>query len=160
MSTAPRHVGRPQRPARSAPSPRPKLRVIPGGGQGAASSSTANASARRSSVIFVSVAVAAIAALVFSLVLLNIIMAQSSFRLNDLNARVAEEQLRYRRMRFEVAKAESPGRIAAAAQSIGLVPPERQEYLVGRPTFKSALPSIADASGEHEAMKSVLDSGP
>ena len=144
-------------PGRGGPSrsPRPHLRLVTpaaGGGQPRSPSraqlaapavtrerSTAapaltgqarRAAVRRPKPAFVP-AVALCGCVVFGLVLLNIYVAQGSFRLADVQNRVAEQDSAYRRLRFEVASAESPERIARMASELGLVAPERQQYIRG-----------------------------
>lgn len=72
-----------------------------------------------------------VSAVVFGLVLLNISVAQTSFQLADLQRRASELQGEQRRLRYEVAKAESPERIVEMSTSLGLVVPSSQEYLEG-----------------------------
>jgi hypothetical protein len=76
-------------------------------------------------------------------VLVNIFLAQSSFRLSDLQGRVAEQEARYRQLRYEVAKAESPERIAHTAGALGLQAPGKQEYIFG-PAVIAAAPQTGD----------------
>lgn len=64
------------------------------------------------------------ATVVFGLVLVNIFLAQASFGLADLQAKVAVAESQQRSLRSEVAQAESPERIAELADRLGLVPPE------------------------------------
>ena len=68
---------------------------------------------------------------VFGLVLVNIALAQSSFELGDLQKKVADQQERGRRLRYELARAESPERVAEMAAGLGLVSPESEHYLQG-----------------------------
>lgn len=86
---------------------------------------------KRRGALVVLTALLVASAVVFGLVLVNIALAQSSFELGDLQKRVGEEQLRGRRLRYEVARAESPERVAAMAAQLGLVSPEREEHLQG-----------------------------
>ncbi len=72
-----------------------------------------------------------VSAVVFGLVLLNIHVAQTSFHLADLQRRASELQTEQRRLRYEVAKAEAPDNIVEMSSSLGLVPPQSQEYLQG-----------------------------
>jgi cell division protein FtsL len=72
-----------------------------------------------------------VSAVVFGLVLLNIYVAQASFELADLERRATELQTEQRRLRYEVAKAESPERIVEMGTALGLVAPTSQEYLEG-----------------------------
>ncbi len=74
-----------------------------------------------------------LAALIFGLVLLNIHVAQNSFRLEALQQQVSEQQDMYRQMRYRVASAQSPARLAETAEKMGLVAPVQQEYLPGPP---------------------------
>lgn len=125
---------------------RPRLRVIPGGAVATSPASagrTAPASTRRiapkslsiqigrPAIAFAAAMVVTVAAFVFGLVLLNIYLAQSSFNLAQIQSNAIREEAKYRRMRFEVARAESPEKVAEIATQLGLVPPESQEYLVG-----------------------------
>lgn len=70
-------------------------------------------------------------AVVFGLVLVNIALAQSSFELGDVQGQISEQRSRRQQLRFEVAKAESPDRIAQVGAQLGLVAPEIQEFLQG-----------------------------
>ena len=71
---------------------------------------------------------------IFGLVLLNVFLAQSSFELEELRVQVATEEARFRDMRLEVASKESPYKVAESASSLGMVPPDAQEYIVGPPS--------------------------
>jgi cell division protein FtsL len=57
------------------------------------------------------------------------LIAQGQIRLDELDAQVRTEQARYQRLRQEVAAAESPERIVAAAESQGMVTPDDLVYL-------------------------------
>lgn len=182
---SPRHaVKKPDR--KPVPPPRPALRLIKGQGQTApaqvgatpskkpltkASKSRSTASQTRTrrapeakksqsaGMTFFVVSAIAIAAFVFGLVLLNVFLAQSSFRLADLQAETANQEALYRKMRFEVAKAESPSRVAEAATSMGLVVPDKQEYLIGRPEVRIAW-SDPPGDADRGALKAVLGGAP
>jgi hypothetical protein len=73
-----------------------------------------------------------VAGLVLGLTTLNAMVAQSSFRVDDLQARV--EQLRHdtERKQFDYARLTAPDRIAKAAQRIGLHRPRPGEVQVIR----------------------------
>jgi len=74
-----------------------------------------------------------LASFIFGLVLLNIYVAQTSFQFDELQRQVAGQQDAYRQLRYELAVAESPGRLADAVAQLGLVAPDRQERLMGPP---------------------------
>jgi hypothetical protein len=57
------------------------------------------------------------------------LIAQGQLRLDELDAKVRTEQARYQRLRQDVAAAESPERIVAAAEAQGMVTPEDLVYL-------------------------------
>ncbi|MGQ0678067.1 MAG: hypothetical protein ACT4OM_00145 [Actinomycetota bacterium] len=88
---------------------------------------------RRASSVLLLVCLALLSAVVFGLVMINIALAQSSIEFNKVQKEVAQEQDLQRRLRFDVARAESPERIARMAVDLGMVPPEREEYLQGPP---------------------------
>lgn len=90
------------------------------------------------------------AAVVFGLVLMNIYVAQSSFRFGDVQAQVAQQEATQRRLRLAIAAAEAPDRVAAAALVLGLVPPADLNYLqgpAGPATGASPTGSARPASG-------------
>lgn len=155
MSSAPRQIARPRtQPRRRPVSGRPLLRVIDGG---RASADTAK---RRSTIIFLTWSAVAGAALIFGIVLLNVFVAQASFKLDDLQSQVEQQSNEYRRMRFEVARAEAPARVAEAAAALGLVVPVTQEYIVGLPMEHQARVAEEHVSGDQLALKAVLDGEP
>jgi hypothetical protein len=115
-----RQVLEPEHQQRRAPrhgSPRPALRLVapPSGRPGMA---------------FVVLSALTVGALVLGLVVLNVLVAQQSFRLGDLNRSVTREEQRSQHLRYAVSTADSPEAIDEAARRLGLVPPETQEYLV------------------------------
>jgi cell division protein FtsL len=85
----------------------------------------------RSNPVRVSVGLLVVAGVVFGLVLLNIHVAQTSFHLSDLQRQAAELQAEQRRLRYEVAKAESPEKIVEMGTTLGLVAPASQEFIDG-----------------------------
>lgn len=135
MAMSPRHLA----PARRAPAPRRSrrdhLRVIPGGKSGASVKIAKKRAPRKGRVNlpFLVTCTLAVALCVFSLIFLNIMVAQRSFRLAELQSQVAEEEAKYREMRLKVATAESPEKVSEAAAVIGLVVPSQQKYIVGPP---------------------------
>ncbi len=117
---------------------RPDLSVVPGVRAGRPSSPPAMrkyrskfAASFRSNPARVTAGLLVVFAVVFGLVLLNIYVAQTSFHLSDLQRRAADLQTEQRRLRYEVAKAESPEKIVEMGVSLGLVPPATQEFLEG-----------------------------
>lgn len=150
-------------PARSGQLQRPRLKVIPGGAAartaGGRTPGVTKHRGRPSARLKFAVASAVmVCSLLFALVLLNIMVVQSSFKLADLQSSVLQEQADYRRMRYEIAQAESPARVAEAAGALGLRVPDRQEYIIGRPgstPIKGLASSGEDAKGDGE-LKAVL----
>lgn len=128
---------------RPAPSPPPArkpagLTVVPGsrgrrrGVRQPASRSRSQLGAKfRSNPVRVSCALLLVSAVVFGLVLLNIHVAQTSFHLSDLQRQADRLETEQRRLRLEVARAESPEKIAEMGASLGLVAPAAQERLQG-----------------------------
>lgn len=140
------------RPHKEAASSGPSLRVLKGGARHGRVG--ASGRYRPSGVAFVAVGLGAVGAFVFGLVLINIYVAQSSFRMVNLQEQVARQEASYRRMRYEIARAESPARLAEEAERIGLVVPEHQEYIAGR----ELLPIVhrGPAKGSQEALKALM----
>lgn len=80
-------------------------------------------------LVFVATTLVVCAAL-FGLVAFHVLLTQGQFRLQRLEARTADEQAAYDRLRLQVAQLESPARIVAAAQErLGMVPPAGIKYL-------------------------------
>lgn len=87
---------------------------------------------------------------VFALVASHVVLTQGQFRLDQLEARAAQEEARYERLRLEVAELESPERIVAAAQQrLGMVPPPGVTYL--SPTGAAADADSGRAGGDGTA---------
>jgi cell division protein FtsL len=135
-STAPRrppaaaHRGRPQRPQLRVVEDRPLSR---------------RARRRRTRVVVTVAAVLATACLL-GVAIFHAVLISGQIRLDELEARVAEEQASYQRSRLEVARLESPQRVVAVAQErLGMVPPGEITYLS---------PSL-DAAGEVAAAAPV-----
>jgi len=72
-------------------------------------------------------------AVVFGLVYVHVKLTANQLRLTTLQREgdVAEE--RYLKLRLQVAQLESPGRVEATAQQLGLVPPTSVAYLTASP---------------------------
>jgi cell division protein FtsB len=71
-----------------------------------------------------------VAAVVFGLVGVHVLLAQNQFTLDRLNARSAVEEARYQRLRLQVDQLESPQRIVATAEGrLGMVAPPAVKYL-------------------------------
>ncbi|MGH2767341.1 MAG: hypothetical protein ACRDIF_00040 [Actinomycetota bacterium] len=87
------------------------------------------------------------------LLLLNVGLAQGSFRLAALEDRVAREEARRRQLVFELASADSPARLARSAEVLGLLVPSRQEVVepAGRGGSLAARGRRTRASGSSSA---------
>jgi len=110
----------------------------------------------RSNPVKVTIGLLVVSGVVFGLVLLNIHVAQNSFHLSDLQRQAAQLQNEQRRLRYEVAKAESPEKIVEMGATLGLVAPASQEYIhapvlvaEGRPTDPD-LAAQADSHAERD----------
>jgi|GEM_PF-1194117 len=80
----------------------------------------------------------AVFVVLFGLVVFHTVLLQNQRRLDQLDARVQDEQARYQQLRLEVAQLSSPQRIVdVATQKLGLVPSDGTTYLT---------PSGADAA--------------
>ena len=78
---------------------------------------------RRSTLAFAIVTAAIATVMILGLVALQALLAQVSFRIDDLQAAVNRQTQVNEHLTLEAARLQSPGRIAAAARSIGLVLP-------------------------------------
>jgi cell division protein FtsL len=70
-------------------------------------------------------------AIVFGVLLEQVVLAQSAFRLTHINERVATAQAKHEELLLDAAKLESPGRIERVARTqLGMVDPPVVEYIV------------------------------
>ena len=101
-------------------------------------------------LLFSTVAVLAFFAIIWSRITLD----RTAFELQELEGRIAAEQARYDELRLEVARLESPSRIAPLAEELGMVFPSRTvtvaangvERTAGSPRRLAELRSILSAS--------------
>jgi cell division protein FtsL len=167
MATAP--------PGRAAVRTRPRpsqskatqLRVIRGGRESSNSrpaSEVVRVSIRPApGLTFVALATSIVAICVFGVVLLQVMLAQTSFELQKVHEQLVTQETKYRRMRFEVANAEAPAKIHEAAASLGLVVPAEQRYVFGPespPTSKTDSAKQADPPNDKAGLKAVLSKQP
>ena len=119
----------------AAPEPRrPPLRVVRPG-------ELSPARRRRRARLVVVGAGLLVSAGLFGLVAFHVLLTQGQFRLDRLDAHVADAQAANERLRLQVAQLSSPSRIVAAAQErLGMVPPPSVKYLA--PTALSSLPPV------------------
>ena len=67
---------------------------------------------------------------IFGAAVFHVMLVQSEFRLEKLDAQATAEQQRYEKLRLEVARLGAPERIVAAAQQrLGMVPPAQVTYI-------------------------------
>jgi cell division protein FtsL len=124
----------PSRRARPAPRPAPSPRAAP------PRPSTAVDRSRRSRSGFLILSSVLVGSMVLGLVALNALLAQSSFRVDDLEARVGvltQENLELTRQQAALS---APGRIAAWARSHGMRLPDEIRFL-HVPAARSAAPA-------------------
>lgn len=76
-------------------------------------------------------------ATLFLVAIAHTVLVQGQIRLDDLDAQLTTEQARYQELRTEVAEMESPARVVAAAEQLGMVAPQDLVYLQ---------PEVADAT--------------
>jgi cell division protein FtsL len=143
---------------RAAPAPgRAALRVVAGG----------HAASRRHRYRARRIAVGAAGLLAMGLLSAlasHVALAQGQFRLEQLRARVAEEQSTYDRLRLEVAELESPHRIVAVARErLGMTAPPSVTYLApshalrqGGPPGGAHPPRVAPAPARWSTVKPHL----
>ncbi|HTL84986.1 MAG TPA: hypothetical protein VL856_07380 [Acidimicrobiia bacterium] len=68
-------------------------------------------------------------ATVFALVAIHVFAAQSAFRLDELSKDRTNQQLRYERLREEVARLSAPEAVIDGARKLGMVPGQAQKYI-------------------------------
>jgi hypothetical protein len=85
--------------------------------------------ANRRRLVF-SLGIAGGAVVCLALVALHVLIAENQFKLDQLQARASAEQVRYERLRLQVAQLEAPARIVSEAEGkLGMVQPGSVTYL-------------------------------
>jgi hypothetical protein len=115
-----------------------KLRVI----------SRSVTSTRAPGMPFIVLASVLVGAAIFALVVLHVMVDQSSFRLDTLESQVTTQQAQLRELRYAVSVQEAPGRVAALASQAGLVPATQIQTLVGPGPAGQTTPT-ATATSSH-----------
>ena len=109
--TPPRTATSPRRPVPAPERPR-HLRVVRG----------RPAPGRRPPTLFIVLALTATGMALFALVAAQVFLGQAAFRQSRLENAVSAKRLVTERLELEVAKLQSPDRIAARAATLGMVP--------------------------------------
>lgn len=91
----------------------------------------------------------------FAIAVAHTVLVQGQIRLDDLDGQLSAEQARYRALRTEVAAAESPARIVAAAQELGMVTPDDLVYLQPVAPDPSADAMSAEPAGDALARRAA-----
>lgn len=153
---APAHLARPTQPKRPrAPRKvradrrkRSRLKVV-------AQPKRPNVRARRLVSLVASLAVVGL--LVFAIVLVQTVVSQSSFRMEELQRRNAQLEQQYGRLRLQVAELSAPDRIAAEARKLGLRLPDQVQtlYVKGVPQSTGSRPEPPSF-----ALKGTLEEDP
>ncbi len=85
---------------------------------------------RRVAPVFIAGTICAVA-VVFGVLLEQVVLAQSAFKMDRLKERIAVEEAKREELMLEAATLDSPARIERFARDVlGMVPPERIEYVV------------------------------
>jgi cell division protein FtsL len=82
-------------------------------------------------------------ATLFLVAIAHTVLVQNQIHLDDLDAQLTTEQARYQELRTQVAELESPGRVVAAAEELGMVAPQDLVYL--QPEAPTAPPASSSA---------------
>lgn len=86
--------------------------------------------ARRIAPVFIAGTICAVA-VVFGVLLEQVVLAQSAFKMEKLRQRIVAEEAEREELMLEAATLDSPARIERFARSVlGMVPPDRIEYVV------------------------------
>lgn len=95
----------------------------------------------------------------FAVAISQTVLVQGQIRLDALDGQLATEQARYQVLRKEVAEAESPARVVAAAEALGMVTPEDLVYLQPEVSETATDPAAGSATpGEHTGDDGGTDS--
>lgn len=96
----------------------------------------------------------------FAVAIAHTLLVQGQIRLDGLDQQLTTEQARYRELRNQVAQMESPARVVAAAQQLGMVAPDDLVYLqpdAGEHDSTDGASGTSRHSSDWSAMKPLLD---
>ena len=119
------------------PRRKPNLEVVPAAGR----SARARRISRRA---MIATGILAALATPFSLVLVHVELTTNQLRLTSLQTHADQAQRDYEKLRLQVAQLESPARIVATAQQLGMVTPTTIHYLTASPG-SGATPAVTAA---------------
>ena len=119
---------------------RPALKVVPPGYR-----SPRRRRLRRR--LFAVMVVLAVLGAPFALVLVHIELTANQLRLTSLQSRGDQAQQTYEKLQLQVAQLESPARVVATAQQLGMVTPTTIHYLTASPGTVDAHATDAATSG-------------
>lgn len=113
--------------------------------------------ASRRARVLAAVTVLIVAAGLFGVVALHVILTQNQFRLDHLRQQATAEQSKYERLRLNVAELESPQRIVDTAQQrLGMVTPPEVRYLTPPAGTAAAATKNAGAKASSHSSHSVV----
>ncbi|MGQ0830148.1 MAG: hypothetical protein ACT4OV_00545 [Microthrixaceae bacterium] len=100
-------------------------------------------------------------ATLLAIAIAHALLVQGQVRLDGLDTQLTAEQARYQELRTQVAEMESPARVVAAAQALGMVAPDDLVYLQPEATLApaTASPDVRnpDTGSDWSAMKPLLE---
>jgi cell division protein FtsB len=106
--------------------------------------------ARRVAPLYIAAAIV-VSGIVAGVLLTQVVLAQSAFRLSTINKKLIAAEARQEQLLAEMAELESPGRIERHARTVlGMVDPVQVEYVVARVNFPDQN-RLADALSGGEA---------
>lgn len=97
-------------------------------------------------------------ATLFAIATAHTLLVQNQARLDRIDAELGTEQARYQVLRKEVAEMESPARVVAAAEELGMVAPDDLVYL--QPASTSGVPATPPSTPDGgSAVRTASDDG-
>jgi hypothetical protein len=103
-------------------------------------------------------------ATVLMLVAIHAAAAQSAFRLDKLSRERTNQQLRYERLREEVARLSAPEAVINGARNLGMVPGQAQKYieapLAAPPGGTADKPPSSQGTSQYAETKQHLGQNP
>ncbi len=92
-----------------------------------------------------------------TVVTFHVLAAQSAFTLDHLAQQRTNEQLRYQRLRDEVARLSSPGTVVAEARKLGMAPASQVPMLAAPAVTPVATPTTAPLDRAPQTLRSWDD---
>lgn len=110
------------------------------------------------------ISIVCVFAVIFGVLLARVVLVKSSFKLQELQDTLTQEEELHEELLLEAAKMESPARIERVARSLGMVDPVTVNYIVAsvprRNGERFAYGSLPNPLSDNTTVAAIAEEGP